>query len=521
MKGLSSSPSSPTSLLPTISYPLSAKKSKSPFATLLLSIIALVCLLHLHPAGITGLARIGLDEVQGLTCEERGLITRESNRTEEGSRIAITVRPTSLGKLSPLKDNTLLETPFHPFLTSSQPVLFPGTDWADFDPTPNPLPGSPKASCVPSVVHTIEMIPPHQNTSDELPEVFFSFCTTPSRASEYAPIWSHFLGKGSLGEIKDSSGKTHLPGCVVVDAQGEGDHEGRKFANAALQASGTACVMKESSRVGERYEMRVLGLIKDAWVESERRRWQEGGPIVEWYLFNDDDTFWIDINDVKQILLQFDSSEDHMMGGFSEAVANFNDHGKIAFGGAGIILSRSLVRKMQGLVGTCSRKFAHIFGGDGILTHCAALARDVGYQEVVREIPGLSQMDMRGDASGFLTTGKRFLSLHHWVGWLDLVPNKTGPESVSLFAAGADAIGGRNMFRRFVFDQGRTVWTAGFSVQVHKDALSSEDLGRVVSLSLPHIPPPLIPKPLHRSTPGRASNPAHPLAQVEPKGKTN
>lgn len=76
-----------------------------------------------------------------------------------------------------------------------------------------------------------------------------------------------------------------------------------------------------------------------------------------------------------------------------------------------MIISRSLVRKMQGLgaflsptasggedtdasvptVGTCARKFAHVTGGDGILTNCAALARGVEFQDVVTEIPGFSQ----------------------------------------------------------------------------------------------------------------------------------
>jgi len=72
------------------------------------------------------------------------------------------------------------------------------------------------------------------------------------------------------------------PGCVVTDAQGAGDSKGMAKANAEFRRQGLSCTMQESSRVGQRYEMRVLGLIRDAWIESERRRWQEGANLVEW-----------------------------------------------------------------------------------------------------------------------------------------------------------------------------------------------------------------------------------------------
>ena len=41
--------------------------------------------------------------------------------------------------------------------------------------------------------------------------------------------------------------------------------------------------------------------------------------------------------------------------------------GRIAFGGGGIILSRSLVEKMQLRVDECAEKFQHVTGGDGMI----------------------------------------------------------------------------------------------------------------------------------------------------------
>lgn len=55
--------------------------------------------------------------------------------------------------------------------------------------------------------------------------------------------------------------------------------------NEALEKAGTACVMRESGLGEVRYEMRVLGAVKDAWDESERRRWEEGERMVEWFVF--------------------------------------------------------------------------------------------------------------------------------------------------------------------------------------------------------------------------------------------
>ena len=301
MKGLPSSrPTSPTSASPSSIYaPLGSKATRSPLYRWVLAGVAVFCLLRLHPAGVTGLARIGLDELEGLTCEERGLMGRASNSSEEASRVAIIVRASSLSGDVPNRDNTVLSHSFHPFLTSSHPVLFPGTDIADYDPAPNPLPGSPSAACIQPTQHALHMLPAPALASKE-PELFFSFCTSPSRVVEFAPLWNHFLGAPTASRSP--------PGCVVVDAQGQGDVEGRRLANAALIESDTGCVMKESSRVGERYEMRVLGLVKDAWVEAERRRWQvspihlnssnreadssrqDNGPIVDYFIFNDDDT---------------------------------------------------------------------------------------------------------------------------------------------------------------------------------------------------------------------------------------
>lgn len=62
---------------------------------------------------------------------------------------------------------------------------------------------------------------------------------------------------------------------------------------------------------------------------------------------SDDDTWWSDISLVRSLLSGYNPAEDWLLGSFSEATQNLADNGRISYGGAGIIVSRALVRKMQ------------------------------------------------------------------------------------------------------------------------------------------------------------------------------
>ncbi|KAM0753643.1 hypothetical protein T439DRAFT_310430 [Meredithblackwellia eburnea MCA 4105] len=479
MKGLPPSrPSSP--ILPFVNIPPTASllhRVGRPFVFTL----ACICAVRTVSFGLEQTSYHSIASPLGSTCEERGMISRLVNATEEASRIVVHFQASPLGEAEPNKINTLLRTPLNPFFTSIHESLFASSSAQSAPQTDNPAAGT--SSCVAPVRHLIHMRPPPSLPRDE-PTLFFAHCTSPERVVSFAPTWSHHLASTQSAPQGRGNGlRRPPPGCMVVDAIGEGDLEGRRKANIALKNAGTSCIMRDSSRVGERYEMRVLGLVRDAWVEAERRRWeQDGGPVVEWFVIADDDTFFVDISILKEMLLDFDHTEDHLLGGFSEAEGNFEEHKKhflIAYGGGGLLISRSLMRKMQGLIPRCAKNFAHIFGGDGLISHCAALARDLSLEFVVEEVPGLSQMDMRGDASGFLSSGDRLLTLHHWASWLSLFPNTSGIDAVTLLGRASDLIGGQNMFQRWVFDEGRTVFTAGYSVMVHRDALSNDDLRRV------------------------------------------
>ena len=206
--------------------------------------------------------------------------------------------------------------------------------------------------CLQPVTHQLPLILKRHPRPYE-PTFHFSMCTSPSRAITMAPLWAHFASAPTLPSSprhpspSDPNPDRVAPSCLVTDAVGDNDVGAYARADETFAANGLRCRMRTSSRVGARYEMRVLGLLTDAWKESERRRWQDGDRMVEWFVFGDDDTFWVDPEDLKDLLASHDWREDVMLGGFSEAKLNFGNHGKIAYGGAGIVISRTLVRKMQ------------------------------------------------------------------------------------------------------------------------------------------------------------------------------
>ncbi|GAA6057799.1 hypothetical protein JCM3770_001046 [Rhodotorula araucariae] len=439
--------------------------------------------------------------LRGDSCEAEGLVSPASPRREDQHRIVVRVRPNAEDEPRARNpDNTILSSAFHPTLSAQHHPIFDGVAAV------LPLDTTHPKKCITPVTQHLPLHPPprassphgHAHSFGRAPELFFSVCTTPQRAVKYSSVWRHFMSAPSGVPSSTSSpgagrraspARPHVaarqptpsaPGCLVTDAQGHGDGKGMALANAEFRRKGLACTMRESSRVGQRYEMRVLGLIRDAWVESERRRWQDGSAIVEWFVFGDDDTWFSDQEMLKDMLSAYDWREDWFLGSFSETVGNFNTFGKIGFGGAGIVLSRALVRKMQPYVDECAERFAHIFGGDGLISHCAAWAREIPLEQLVEEVPALRQMDIRGDATGYLTAGTApFLTLHHWAGWLDLIPGVDGLKAIQLFSDATSAIGGRNFLRRWVFDGGLVVFTAGHSITFHREATSPEDLSRV------------------------------------------
>lgn len=208
-------------------------------------------------------------------CEAKGEFSAWKSEDEQ-RRLTIRIQPQVDGKTVENPDNTILSQPFHPILSSQLPSFFDNS--SDYL---HPPPLSPDESCITPTTHSLPLLAKAPVTSAS-PTIFFSICTAPERAVTFAPIWKHFMSAPEYISSEEEEASLPAPGCVVTDAQGAGDSKGMAKANAEFRRQGLSCTMQESSRVGQRYEMRVLGLIRDAWIESERRRWQEGANLVEW-----------------------------------------------------------------------------------------------------------------------------------------------------------------------------------------------------------------------------------------------
>jgi len=185
------------------------------------------------------------------------------------------------------------------------------------------------------------------------------------------------------------------------------------------------------------------------------------------------------------MLGSYNSSADVLIGDLSELPAQVGAWGHMAFGGAGIFLSRGLMAKMNapGMWEDCLKKFDHIFGGDAMTSLCAAHALGTDIPSIMHVEDTLHQMDLRDDVSGFFQSGFLITTLHHWASWYWLFPiwhptirDRDLRDSILLVGTLAKAIGGDNWLRRYVFDDGKVVVHLGFSIVIYANKQTPEDL---------------------------------------------
>lgn len=130
----------------------------------------------------------------------------------------------------------------------------------------------------------------------------------------------------------------------------------------------------------------------------------------EWLAMGDDDTIWF-IENLFFLINQFNSSNLIYLGNISDNNSSIQRHGKYyAYGGAGILLSKSLVSLLANYSDVCYKKYSFSFGGDEILGKC--IRRMLKVNLTLDE--HLHQMDHIGDIYGLLQSGyNHLITLHH------------------------------------------------------------------------------------------------------------
>ncbi|KAH7024384.1 uncharacterized protein B0I36DRAFT_352625 [Microdochium trichocladiopsis] len=181
--------------------------------------------------------------------------------------------------------------------------------------------------------------------------------------------------------------------------------------------------------------------------------------LTRWVAWIDDDTFFPRLSALTAALdSRFDPSRPQYVGQLSEYFPHTAGGGMIAFGGAGIFVSVPLLEQIAPHAGVCykhRRKGAYT-GGDFRLADC--IHRYTATKLSV--LQGLSQLSLKGDASGFYEAEREQpLSVHHWKSWHHV--------DVPGVARVAEVCGDACVLQHFRLGGGGWAMTNGFSIVKH------------------------------------------------------
>lgn len=162
-------------------------------------------------------------------------------------------------------------------------------------------------------------------------------------------------------------------------------------------------------------------------------------PQTTWLGFMDDDTFFLSLPTIAKELKLFDVNKKHYIGALSEASWQVDTFGHIAFGGAGVFVSKPLLDVLEQYYDECQAWGEQ--PGDQKLGQCIQRFGDTD----LTLWPSLYQMDMKGEVDGVYESGRKIESLHHWNSWYS--------KDVVKMTTVAAAAGRKSVLRRWVFDQ--------------------------------------------------------------------
>ncbi|TNY24366.1 hypothetical protein DMC30DRAFT_433889, partial [Rhodotorula diobovata] len=328
----------------------------------------------------------------------------------------------------------------------------------------------------PVPVHGIEVYPrkialePGSDGVEEyLPagdRIMYGIVTTTQRAKTMSQLWTRWM----VPQWPDEEG---TPACLVLLSEEEEETDVRDLKE-TLRSRGLPCGIRKGKY--QRYEVRVMSMIREMKDYAS-----DIGQRIDWFVFNDDDTFWVDARATRRMLSKYDPHEQWFVGATTESQKQAAQFVRFAFGGAGMIASQAMMDATYSVWDECHDRYKDVFGGDEMLTRCAATASGRTVQTVTTEERGMHQFDIPGDTTGVLQGGIPMLSLHHFMGggWVhlfaygSLLPDMAQIERVR---AAAEFLGGDNMFRRHVFGAGKWLVTLGYSITYFEEALRPEDM---------------------------------------------
>lgn len=185
-------------------------------------------------------------------------------------------------------------------------------------------------------------------------------------------------------------------------------------------------------------------------------------PQTRWSCIIDDDTFFPSMRALVEGLKEYDDSTPIYLGGLSESMPQVGLFGLMAFGGAGVFLSRPLVTQLSDpwIMEECQTMD---FTGDRRISYCI-------YQHTATHLTidyRLRQLDLLGDVSGFFEVSRPPpLSVHHWKSWFDV--------DMSKLSAVSNVCGDSCLLKKWYFSDD-WILTNGFSIIKYSSEVEPND----------------------------------------------
>lgn len=283
-------------------------------------------------------------------------------------------------------------------LTKLDDFLFPdGFDLVELKNPPK------KSQCLPPLEVPVPSSP--FPSSVDASDLLFGVSTTFKRFKDpiIAPVkeWAHWLTNGN--------GKSNGAGLVLrlTDANPQEIEETtQKIKSFGIDVQVVAS--DSSIEMAERYLSLLPALYNDTSRVSRK-----------WLIVCDDDTFFPAMHALVKRLETYDHNMDLYIGTLSEDVMNVHRHGSQAFGGAGVIFSLPLAKKIASKFDECSTPEKLMEANTGWGAQGDVLLRKCIYEHTdvrLSLLRDLHQMDIMNDPSGFYESGVAPLSLHHFKG---------------------------------------------------------------------------------------------------------
>ncbi|KAJ9663533.1 hypothetical protein H2198_000799 [Neophaeococcomyces mojaviensis] len=235
----------------------------------------------------------------------------------------------------------------------------------------------------PATTRTTVKIPRLPHTQPDASAFIFGLATTYERLEESLDTISHWSSNSNTKIIG------HMQPSLDPDAP-----------DRVLKKAQSLSVPLGTIESGLEFLDRYFTLLK---VLYENRT-----PTTKWYVFIDDDTFFLSLSNLVQTFRKYDPELPWYIGALSEDFNQMATWGYMAYGGGGIFLSHGLVETLLPYYDGC---FKRRNTGDKMLAQCI-------YKHTNAKLTwehNLHQLDLHGDHSGFYEALRpQPLSIHHW-----------------------------------------------------------------------------------------------------------